>query len=263
MTADILLVRHAAHAHLGNTLSGRMQKISLSPDGAEQARRLADRLAGCGLDALQSSPVLRARETAAAVADRLGLTVTEAEPLNEVDFGDWTGQGFRRSRPGPALASTGTSTGPKVTAPGGESMAAVQQRIMAHLRQVASAAAGKVVAMVSHCDVIRAAVAGVLGLSLDRLLQFEIGPASVSRIRVGEWGGRGYHAERRGCMMTGATRRKAAEDEADTSDLRERVERLAPWFQNIDLGHGIATAPDHFLGDYPAFKYRRFARCPA
>ncbi len=43
------------------------------------------------------------------------------------------------------------------------------------------------------------------------------------------------------------------------SDLRERVAALAPWFQNIDLGGGLWTAPDHFLGDYPAFKYRRFA----
>jgi tRNA (mo5U34)-methyltransferase len=40
--------------------------------------------------------------------------------------------------------------------------------------------------------------------------------------------------------------------------LRAQVEALAPWFQNIDLGHGITTAPDHFLGDYPAFKFRRF-----
>lgn len=41
-------------------------------------------------------------------------------------------------------------------------------------------------------------------------------------------------------------------------DLQERVSDLAPWFQNIDVGQGITTAPDHFLGDYPAFKYRRF-----
>ena len=41
--------------------------------------------------------------------------------------------------------------------------------------------------------------------------------------------------------------------------LSAAVEALGPWFQNIDLGHGITTAPDHFLGDYPAFKYRRFA----
>ena len=41
--------------------------------------------------------------------------------------------------------------------------------------------------------------------------------------------------------------------------LREQVEALGPWFQNIDLGHGIRTAPEHFLGDYPAFKFARFA----
>jgi len=41
--------------------------------------------------------------------------------------------------------------------------------------------------------------------------------------------------------------------------LRAEVAALGPWFQNIDLGGGIVTAPDHFLGDYPGFKYRRFA----
>ena len=43
------------------------------------------------------------------------------------------------------------------------------------------------------------------------------------------------------------------------TDLSQRVADLAPWFQNIELGGGLWTAPDHFLGDYPAFKYRRFA----
>jgi tRNA (mo5U34)-methyltransferase len=40
--------------------------------------------------------------------------------------------------------------------------------------------------------------------------------------------------------------------------IRREVETLGPWFHNIDLG-GVATAPDHFLGDYPAVKWRRFA----
>lgn len=40
--------------------------------------------------------------------------------------------------------------------------------------------------------------------------------------------------------------------------LRERIEALGPWFHNIDLG-GVWTAPDHFLGDYPGAKFRRFA----
>ncbi|HEX8553211.1 MAG TPA: TIGR04290 family methyltransferase [Sphingomonas sp.] len=42
-------------------------------------------------------------------------------------------------------------------------------------------------------------------------------------------------------------------------ELRERVEALGPWFHNIDLGHGVMTAPEHFLGDYPRFKFARFA----
>jgi tRNA (mo5U34)-methyltransferase len=41
--------------------------------------------------------------------------------------------------------------------------------------------------------------------------------------------------------------------------LRAEVDRLGPWFHNIDLGHDIQTAPDHFLGDYPRFKFARFA----
>jgi tRNA (mo5U34)-methyltransferase len=42
-------------------------------------------------------------------------------------------------------------------------------------------------------------------------------------------------------------------------DLEERIEALGPWFHNINLG-GVWTAPDHFLGDYPAQKFRHFER---
>lgn len=42
------------------------------------------------------------------------------------------------------------------------------------------------------------------------------------------------------------------------AEIRKRVEALGPWFHNIDL-HGVATAPSHFLGDYPGVKWRRFA----
>jgi tRNA (mo5U34)-methyltransferase len=41
-------------------------------------------------------------------------------------------------------------------------------------------------------------------------------------------------------------------------ELRDAAAALGPWFHNIDLG-GVMTAPDHFLGDYPAVKWRRFA----
>ncbi|HTV89246.1 MAG TPA: TIGR04290 family methyltransferase [Stellaceae bacterium] len=41
-------------------------------------------------------------------------------------------------------------------------------------------------------------------------------------------------------------------------EIRRRAAALGPWFHNIDL-RGVRTAPEHFLGDYPAVKWRRFA----
>ena len=42
-------------------------------------------------------------------------------------------------------------------------------------------------------------------------------------------------------------------------EIRRRAEALGPWFHNIDLD-GVATAPNHFLGDYPAVKWKGFAQ---
>jgi tRNA (mo5U34)-methyltransferase len=44
----------------------------------------------------------------------------------------------------------------------------------------------------------------------------------------------------------------------EMTDLQKRIEALGPWFQNFNL-HGRQTAPGHFLGDYPAVKWRKFA----
>src|SRR4030081_1952622 len=43
-----------------------------------------------------------------------------------------------------------------------------------------------------------------------------------------------------------------------TDEIRSRIETLGPWFHNMDLC-GVETAPGHFLGDYPALKWRRFS----
>lgn len=45
---------------------------------------------------------------------------------------------------------------------------------------------------------------------------------------------------------------------ARQADLAARIQALGPWFHNLDIG-GIETAPEHFLGDYPRFKWARFA----
>lgn len=189
MTVTILLIRHAAHSQLGRVLSGRSGDAPLSPAGRDQATRLAARLGGVGLGAVHTSPVRRARETAAAIAAACDLAPQVAAPLEEIDLGAWEGRSFAELDGDPEWDAWNSHRAAAVP-PGGEPMRAVQERVMAHLREVAAKAAHAVVAMVSHADVIRAAVAGVLGLSLDRLLAFDVDPASVTRIVAGSWGER-------------------------------------------------------------------------
>jgi broad specificity phosphatase PhoE len=84
------LIRHAAHGLVGHTIVGRASGVRLSPEGAREAERLAERLEGSSIGALYSSPLERARATAALIAARLRLEVQIADELNEIDFGDWT-----------------------------------------------------------------------------------------------------------------------------------------------------------------------------
>ena len=51
---------------------------------------------------------------------------------------------------------------------------------------------------------------------------------------------------------------KTAKQTAKHAGLREQIDALGPWFHNMDID-GERTAPDHFLGDYPALKFARFA----
>src|ERR1700712_5058591 len=95
VTSHILLIRHAAHSHLGNVLSGRTPGIPLSEEGCSQAATLARRLRSGELDLLHASPVQRAQETAQAIAaERPGLQVETVAALEEMDFGDWAGRAF-------------------------------------------------------------------------------------------------------------------------------------------------------------------------
>lgn len=189
MTAMILLIRHAPHSHLGHILSGRMPGIGLSAAGDLQARALAKRLAPLRLAAIHTSPVERARTTASLVAAGRPVAPVVADALDEIDFGDWTGKSFTELADEPGWAAWNSARG-SARANGGETMIDAQSRIVRHIDAVAARFAGEAIALVSHCDMIRAAIAHYLGLSLDTLLRFEIDPGSVSRLVVGPWGGR-------------------------------------------------------------------------
>jgi broad specificity phosphatase PhoE len=189
VTATLFLIRHAAHVELGRTLSGRRRDVALSSDGLEQAEIVADLLAVEPFAAVYASPRERAYYTARAIGEAHELKVTVEDGLDEVDFGDWTGMDFNDLEGDPAWCAWNERRA-SARPPGGESMAEAVLRTAAALEAIAAAHAGQTVACVTHCDIIRGALAHYMGLPLDNMLRFDIDPASVSRLALGNWGAR-------------------------------------------------------------------------
>ena len=190
MATTVFLVRHAAHDRVDSVLCGRMPGVGLGEDGRWQAEALARRFAeGRGVDAVWTSPMERARETAAPIAGRLGLLAWDSDALCEIDFGAWTGASFDDLRDDPRWRRWNEARGGE-RPPGGESMAEAQARAMGEVERAREEHPGGRVVLVSHGDVIKAALAGVLGLSLDAHARFEIAPASVSALAVWDGGGK-------------------------------------------------------------------------
>ncbi|MBV9735802.1 MAG: histidine phosphatase family protein, partial [Acidisphaera sp.] len=88
------LIRHATYGLIGHTLAGRTPGHALNEAGRAQAAALAASLAGRPIAAVVSSPLERARETAAPIAAGHGLAVSVDGDFNEIDFGEWTGLAF-------------------------------------------------------------------------------------------------------------------------------------------------------------------------
>ncbi|OAP36667.1 phosphoglycerate mutase [Sinorhizobium glycinis] len=188
MTTTFLLVRHAAHDKIGNFLAGRTGDVPLGPAGLEQAKRLAARLAREDIGAIYASPRKRTRETAAAIANASEISEVEtAEALDEVDFGTWSGKSFEVLNTDP-LWRQWNCTRSQVRAPGGETMLEVQSRVLALVETLGRRKGDRKIVLVSHADVIKSLVCHVLGLSADAWPRFEIAPASISVVVMGDWG---------------------------------------------------------------------------
>jgi broad specificity phosphatase PhoE len=192
VAATVFLVRHAAHDRVDSVLCGRMPGVGLGEAGRRQAEALARRFAaagGGGVDAVWTSPLQRARETAEPVAARIGLPVRVSGALCEIDFGAWTGQAFDALRDDPRWRRWNEARAGG-RPPGGESMAEAQARAVGEVERARAEHPDGAVVLVSHGDVIKAVLAGVLGLSLDAHARFEISPASVSALAVWDGGGK-------------------------------------------------------------------------
>lgn len=189
MATTVILIRHATHDRVGAVLCGRMPGVTLGEEGRREAKSLADRFRGEQIAAVMTSPLERARETAQIIADRIGIAVEIDEALNEIDFGDWTGQAFDALDPDPHWRLWNSSRG-TTRPPGGEPMSAVQARIVHRIERLRAEHPDGEVILVGHCDVIKAALAHHLGLPLDAYDRFEISPASVSVLALWPGGSR-------------------------------------------------------------------------
>lgn len=180
-----LLIRHAAHDLVGKALAGRQLGIMLNETGQREAAQLTLRLAGLPIHAFYTSPRERAQQTAAPLAQARGLPVQQEPQLDDINFGGWTGRTFSElssDAQWPVWCQHRTAAQP----PDGERIAEVQQRIIAALDRLAPLHPEETVAIFSHCDVIKSALAHYLAIPLDELERFEIAPASVSVLVLGE-----------------------------------------------------------------------------
>ncbi len=189
MATTLHLVRHAAHGLLGRVLAGRMPGVPLSAEGAAQARVLAGALASRPIQAVLSSPVQRAQETAAPIAARHGLPVLTDAGLDELDFGAWMGRSFDDLAGDSAWDAWNRFRGIAPT-PGGETMAAAHARALGAIARARAAVPDGEAVLVGHSDVLKAVLAGVLGMPLDLLHRIELAPASRSVVVLWDDGAR-------------------------------------------------------------------------
>jgi probable phosphoglycerate mutase len=135
------------------------------------------------LTAIYSSPLERALETAGPLAHDHGLRVQTRPALNDMDFGDWTGRTLDELADDPAWKSFNGDRG-RACPPGGEALQQVQRRVVDELLALSRLHAGEVVAIVTHAEPIRCALAAFSGSSLDDVKAVEIAPGYVSAIGI-------------------------------------------------------------------------------
>jgi probable phosphoglycerate mutase len=178
----VLLVRHGQTPTTGKVLPGRTKGLHLADTGREQAETTAANIAALQrVDAVYSSPLERAKETAAPIARARGLRTRSARGLLECDFGEWTGadQGELRKLPEWKQVQRYPSG---FRFPNGESFAEMQQRMVDAVCELTRAHRGSTIVAVSHADTIKAAVAHALGTHLDLFQRIVVSPCSISAV---------------------------------------------------------------------------------
>lgn len=162
----------------------------LSGVGQQQARDTGSHLARLAeIDLVIASPMVRTRETAAVVAQQLGVDVLEDHDLRECSFGEWDGLTFAEVQQSFAkeldewLASTASRP------PGGESFDEVSTRVAAARDRLLIEHGGKSLLIVTHVTPLKTLVRLALDAPAHALFRMEVRPASLSTV---QWFGDGH-----------------------------------------------------------------------
>lgn len=187
MTNEFILVRHATCEHMDDMLLGRIVDSPLDARGVRQAEAMAQSLRAREDLLVMTSPRQRTRQTAAAIAAANGCEVVSSLAIDELDFGRWSGRTFTQLADDADWRRWNEHRGSAAT-PSGERMADVQTRVLYQLRRLRQAFPGRAIAIVTHAEVIRAALLHWLDAPIDGYSRLAIHPASCSTVSIGDWG---------------------------------------------------------------------------
>jgi broad specificity phosphatase PhoE len=182
-TCRLLLIRHGeVDANVEYRFLGRRDD-PLNENGLAQAQRLASLASTLPIDLVVSSPKDRARTTAQAIAEATGSTMSCDQRLVELDFGDWEGLTREQIIDGDPVRREFIlrwDRDPALAAPGGESLGAVQERVVGFADEIVRDHAGETLAVVSHMGPIKALLCAALGVPLTATRHLFLDPATVS-----------------------------------------------------------------------------------
>lgn len=174
------------HGETDWNVEGRWQghtDIPLNANGREQARRLAERLRDdrARFDAIYSSDLARAFETARQLGEALGLPVRQLPALREIDIGSWGGLTSAEIRAQDSETLRRIERGEDLPRGGGERISDLRRRVVAQLERLTQAHPGQTLALVSHGGVVRALLDHVLQRSQQPgAMRGHIGNTSIS-----------------------------------------------------------------------------------
>ncbi|GAC1362338.1 MAG: hypothetical protein NVS2B12_11420 [Ktedonobacteraceae bacterium] len=185
MKQTLLIVRHGQTTwNVEHRLPGQLPGVALNEVGRQQASRLAEALKVLPISAVVSSPLERARDTAAYLVAGRNLEVQLEPDLMDTDVGPWAGKTIDEvSKSDPNWKAFVRD--PMVAPEGIETFGQVQQRVVAAVeRWRAREHIGAYVAFVAHADVVKLLVAHYTGLETVRAGSIHIDNASVSMIEI-------------------------------------------------------------------------------